>query len=74
MATHCYTDLKVSARSTAEGGHVAYGVEIDGAFMPFYFMPTGGFEDDLATAALDSGKFAGLPLEGAPAPTPGEGD
>lgn len=59
MAQHRYDAVQVSVRSTADGESVAYGVVIGEAFLPFHWMPTGGFEDDLATVAQDSGQFAG---------------
>lgn len=59
MAEHRYDNVPVSVRSTADGGAVAYGVVIGEAFLPFHWMPIGGFEDDLATVAQDSGQFAG---------------
>ena len=59
MSTHRYDDVKLSVRSTADGGNVAFGVVIGDAFVPFHWMPTGGFEDDLATVAQDAGQFAG---------------
>lgn len=59
MAEHRYDNVPVSVRSTADGGAVAYGVVIGEAFLPFHWMPIGGFEDDLATVAQDAGQFAG---------------
>ena len=58
MGTHYYDDVKVSVRSTADGGSVAFGVVIGDAFLPFHWFPVGGFEDDLATVAQDSGQYA----------------
>ena len=65
---HRYDNVQVSLRSTADGGAVAFGVVVGDAFLPFHWMPTGGFEDDLATVAQDTGQFAG-PSVAAPAPS-----
>ena len=59
MAEHRYDNVQVSVRSTADGDSVAYGVVIGDAFLPFLWMPTGVFEDDLATVAQDAHQFAG---------------
>lgn len=59
MTQHRYDDVQVSLRSTADGSSVAFGVVIGDAFLPFHWMPTGGFEDDLATVAQDTGQYAG---------------
>lgn len=64
MAEHRYDDVPVSVRSTADGGQVAFGVEVAGAFLPFHWMPTGAFEDDLATVAQDQGQFSQQPPQG----------
>lgn len=61
MPAHRYDNVPVSVRTTADGGAVAFGVVIGDAFMPFHWMPVGGFEDDLATAAQDVGQFAQQP-------------
>lgn len=61
MVAHRYDNVSVSVRSTADGSSVAYGVVIGDAFLPFHWMPTGGFEDDLATVAQDVGQFAAEP-------------
>lgn len=58
MADHYYDDVKVSLRSTADGASVAFGVVVGDAFLPFHWMPTGGFEDDLATVAQDAGQYS----------------
>jgi hypothetical protein len=60
---HRYDDVKISVRSTADESSVAFGVVIGEAFLPFHWMPTGGFEDDLATVAQDAHQFAGPPAE-----------
>jgi hypothetical protein len=49
MASHRYDNLTISARSTADESSVAFGVVIGEAFLPFHWMPTGGFEDDMAS-------------------------
>ena len=66
MASHRYDNVSLSVRSTADESSVAFGVVIGDAFLPFHWMPTGGFEDDLATVAQDSGQFAGPSTETAP--------
>lgn len=59
MTEHRYDNLSVSVRSSADGGSVAFGVVIGEGFIPFHWMPAGGFEDDLTTVAQDQGQFAG---------------
>jgi len=64
MTEHRYDNVPVSVRSTHDGGMVAFGVVVGDAFLPFHYMPTGGFEDDLATVAQDSGQFASEQQQG----------
>jgi len=72
MAAHRYDNVSISVRSTADEGSVAFGVVIGEAFLPFHWMPTGGFEDDLATVAQDTHQFAG-PEAATEAAPPSEG-
>lgn len=59
MGAHRYDNLSMSVRSTTDGSQVAFGVVIGDAFLPFHWMPAGGFEDDMATVAQDAGQYAG---------------
>jgi hypothetical protein len=68
MSVHRFDNVPVSVRSSADGGSVAFGVEINGGFFPFHWMPAGGFDDDLSTIAQDAGQYAGPAATTAEAP------
>ena len=59
MPLHQFENVTVSVRSRQDGSSVAAGVVINGGFFPFHEWPAGGFEDDLATIAQDTGEYVG---------------
>lgn len=50
MTELSYSNLPVGLRRTVSGDLVQLGVEVDGAFVVFANLKTGGFDEDLAEA------------------------